>query len=80
MSKVKPIVANTPEELAGISGLPPAVAKKGRVRYALQNGSRKSQRVRKLTHAQIAAKAGTSRTRVTAILNDDLGHVSRPIC
>jgi transcriptional regulator with XRE-family HTH domain len=30
----------------------------------------------KMTHAQIAARAGTSRTRVMAILNDDLEHVS----
>jgi predicted XRE-type DNA-binding protein len=29
-----------------------------------------------MTHAQIAARAGTSRTRVTAILNDDLDYVS----
>ena len=27
-------------------------------------------------HAEIARRAGTSRTRVTAILNDDLEHVS----
>jgi transcriptional regulator with XRE-family HTH domain len=30
----------------------------------------------KLTHAEIAKRSGTSRTRVTAILNGDLGHVS----
>lgn len=30
----------------------------------------------KITHAEIAKRAGTSRTRVTAILNDDLEHVS----
>jgi transcriptional regulator with XRE-family HTH domain len=29
-----------------------------------------------ITHAEIARRAGTSRTRVTAILNDDLEHVS----
>jgi predicted XRE-type DNA-binding protein len=29
-----------------------------------------------ITHAEIARRAGTSRTRVTAILNDDLKHVS----
>ena len=30
----------------------------------------------KITHAEIAKRAGTSRTRVTAIMNDDLEHVS----
>jgi transcriptional regulator with XRE-family HTH domain len=30
----------------------------------------------KFTHAEIARRSGTSRTRVTAILNDDLEHVS----
>jgi predicted XRE-type DNA-binding protein len=29
-----------------------------------------------LTHVEIAKRGGTSRTRVTAILNDDLQHVS----
>lgn len=30
----------------------------------------------RITHAEIAKRSGTSRTRVTAILNDDLEHVS----
>jgi transcriptional regulator with XRE-family HTH domain len=30
----------------------------------------------KITHAEIARRAGTARSRVTAILNDDLEHVS----
>jgi transcriptional regulator with XRE-family HTH domain len=29
-----------------------------------------------ITHAEVAKRADTSRTRVTAILNDDLDHVS----
>jgi predicted XRE-type DNA-binding protein len=33
-------------------------------------------RRQKITHAEIAKRAGTSRTSVTAILNDDLQHVS----
>jgi hypothetical protein len=33
-------------------------------------------RKQRITHAEIAKRAGTSRTRVTAILNDDLVHVS----
>jgi transcriptional regulator with XRE-family HTH domain len=30
----------------------------------------------KLTHEQVAKKAGTSRTRITSILNANLDHVS----
>ena len=37
---------------------------------------KKIARRQKITHAEIARRAGTSRTRVTAILNDDLEHVS----
>jgi transcriptional regulator with XRE-family HTH domain len=33
-------------------------------------------RKHKFTHAEMARRSGTSRTRVTAILNDDLEHVS----
>jgi transcriptional regulator with XRE-family HTH domain len=33
-------------------------------------------REQRFTHAEIARRSGTSRTRVTAILNDDLEHVS----
>ena len=33
-------------------------------------------RRQKITHAEIAKRAGTSRTRVTAILNDDIQHAS----
>jgi predicted XRE-type DNA-binding protein len=33
-------------------------------------------RRQKLTHLEIAKRAGTSRTRVTSILNNDLEHVS----
>jgi hypothetical protein len=33
-------------------------------------------RRQKITHSEIAKRAGTSRTRVTAILNDDIEHVS----
>lgn len=33
-------------------------------------------RKQKITHAEIARGAGTSRIRVTAILNDDLEYVS----
>lgn len=76
MPKPKPIVARTPEELAGALGLPGVAAKEWQVQDALLKRLKEIVRRRKMTHADIAKRAGTSRTRVTAILNDDLQHVS----
>ncbi|MGD0499386.1 MAG: XRE family transcriptional regulator [Bryobacteraceae bacterium] len=76
MHKLKPIVARTPEELAAALGLSSAAAKEWQVQYVLLGRLKEIARGLKITHAEIAKRAGTSRTRVTAILNDDLQHVS----
>ena len=76
MPKLKPIVAKTPEELAGALGLAAVEAKEWQVQYVLLQRLKEVVRRRKITHADIARRAGTSLTRVTAILNDDLQHVS----
>jgi predicted XRE-type DNA-binding protein len=76
MSKVKPIVAKTPEELANSLGLSSAVAKEWQVQRALLKRLKKIVKGENITHAEIARRAATSRSRVTAILNDDLEHVS----
>lgn len=76
MSRVKPIVARTPEALAEALGLSAADGKQWRVQYALLKRLKEIVRKSKITHAEIAARAGTSRTRVTAILNDQLDNVS----
>jgi predicted XRE-type DNA-binding protein len=76
MSKIKPLVAKTPEDLARIMGLPAGVAKEWRVQHALLRRLKEIVQREGITHARIAAQAGTSRTRITAILNDDLEHVS----
>ncbi len=76
MPKIKPIVARTPEALAETLGLSAADAKEWRVQYALLKKLKEIAKRNGLTHAQIADRAGTSRTRVTAILNDKLEHVS----
>jgi len=76
MHKVKPVIARTPEELAGALGLPRAAAKEWQVQHTLLNRLKEVVRRNRMTHAEIAKRAGTSRTRVTAILNDDLEHVS----
>ena len=76
MRKVKPIVTSTSEELAAALGLSAAEAKEWQVQHVLLKRLKEIVRRQKITHAEIAKRAGTSRTRVTAILNDDLEHVS----
>ena len=76
MPKLKPIVAATPETLAGALGLSSTEAKEWQVQHALLTRFKQIVRVHRFTHAEIARRSGTSRTRVTAILNDDLEHVS----
>lgn len=76
MTKIKPIVARTPEELAEALGLSAATAKEWQVQHSLLTRLKDIARRQGITHAEIARRAGTSRTRVTAILNDDLEHVS----
>ncbi|HEY1204813.1 MAG: XRE family transcriptional regulator [Bryobacteraceae bacterium] len=76
MHKLRPIVARTPEELASALGLSGLAAKEWQVQWVLLKRLKEIARQRKITHAEIAKRAGTSRTRVTAILNDDLEHVS----
>ncbi len=76
MSKIKPIVSKTPESLALALGLSPVEAEQWQLQHVLVKKLKDIARSRKLTHAAIAALAGTSRTRVTAILNEDLEHVS----
>jgi predicted XRE-type DNA-binding protein len=76
MPKIKRIVANTPEELASSLGLSTGAAKEWQVQRVLVKRLKEIAGRKKITHADIAKRAGTSRTRVTAILNDDLEHVS----
>jgi hypothetical protein len=76
MNRRKAIAARTPEELAGAIGLPAAAAKEWQVQRVLLKRLKEVARRQNITHAEIAKRGGTSRTRVTAILNDDLQHVS----
>jgi predicted XRE-type DNA-binding protein len=76
MRKLKPTVARTPEALAEALGLSAAEAKEWQVQYVLLKRLREIVRREKITHAVIARRAGTSRTRVTAILNGNLEHVT----
>jgi predicted XRE-type DNA-binding protein len=76
MSKLAPSVAKTPEQLAKALSLSAAEAKKWAVQHELLRRLQEIVRKHKFTHAEIAKRSATSRTRVTAILNDDLDHVS----
>ena len=76
MRRLKPVVAKTTEELAEALGLSALAAKEWQVQHALLKRLKEIVLRQKITHAEVAKRAGTSRTRVTAILNDDLNHVS----
>ena len=76
MRKLKPIVAATPEALANALGLSSTEVREWQVQHALLTRLKEIARQQRFTHAEIAKRSRTSRTRVTAILNDDLEHVS----
>jgi predicted XRE-type DNA-binding protein len=76
MPKIKPVVARTPESLARTLGLSAAEAPEWRFQHELLSRLKAVVRREGVTHADLARRAATSRTRVTAILNGDLEHVS----
>jgi predicted XRE-type DNA-binding protein len=76
MSKLRPAIARTPEALAEALGLSAAHARQWRIQHALLGKLKEIVRRDRITHTEIARRAGTSRTRVTAILNDRLDSVS----
>ena len=74
--KAKAIVAQNAGELAEVLGLQRADGIEFAVRSALNTKIIEVIEKRALTHAQVAALAGTSRTRVTAILNRNTKDIS----
>lgn len=76
VTKVKPIFARTSRDLTAALRSPVQEANVWQVQSALLGCLKAIVRRRGITHAEIARLAGTSRTRVTAILNDNLEHVS----
>ena len=75
-TKTKLAVAKTPEALARTLGLSGAESHEWEVQHALLKKLREVVRAGQLTHAQVAQKGGSSRTRVTSILNGNLDNVS----
>ncbi len=76
MAHKKLLVAHTAEELAEILGLTAADAQEWEIRGQLARRIAAEVKRRKLTHAQAAKLAGTSRSRMTAIINGGLPDVS----
>ena len=75
-SSDKPIRVNTAEELGHALGLSKAEAGDMEFRSELTCALAKIIQSGKLTHAEIAKRAGTSRTRVTAIANANTQGIS----
>lgn len=76
MKKTKAIVARNAADLAEVLGLDRAEGIEIAVRSALNTKIIEVVAKKRLTHARVAALAGTSRTRVTAILNRNTRDIS----
>ena len=76
MKKNSAIVVNAPEELAQALGLSGVESQEWQVQYALLKKLRQAVSEGLFTHAEVARRGGSSRSRVTAILNGNLDNVS----
>lgn len=76
MKKSKVVVTRTAAELAKALGLTPADGAEIALRSDLNLKIAEVVRRKGLTHAQVARLAGTSRTRVTAIMNRNTKDIS----
>ena len=76
MKNTKTIETRTAEELAEFLGLSPADGFEIEVRTELNSKIIEIVEKRGLTHAQVAKLAGTSRTRMTALLNRNTKEIS----
>ena len=66
----------TPDKLAAAMGLSAPEAKGWQLQHALLKRLKEIVLRQGVTHAEVAKRAGISRTRVAAILNNDLDHLS----
>jgi predicted XRE-type DNA-binding protein len=76
MKKTKFVVTRTAAELAKALGLTPADGAEIALRSELNSKIARIVQRKRLTHAQVAGLARTSRTRVTAILNRNTQDIS----
>ena len=79
MKKNKSITVRTAEELGAVLGLSAADTAEMEFRSELTVALTKIIHSGKLTHLNIASRAGTSRTRVTAIANGNTHGVSTDV-
>jgi|SRR6185312_6685668 len=75
-STIKALVARNAEELAELLGLPASEGFEIKIRSDLNDKVIAVVQRKGLTHAQVAKLAGTSRTRVTALLNRNTYDIS----
>ncbi len=76
MAKSKVVITRTAAELAKALGLSPAEGMEMELRSELNSKIVDAIRERSLTHAQVAKLAGTSRTRITALVNRNTDDIS----
>jgi len=76
MKKTKSIVTKSAQDLAKALGLSPSDGIEIELRSDLNDKIIEVVKKRGLTHAQVAKLAGTSRTRVTALLNHNTHEIS----
>jgi predicted XRE-type DNA-binding protein len=76
MKRSKAVVTRSAGELAKTLGLAPADGAEIALRSALNSKIVEAVKRKGLTHVQVARLAGTSRTRVTAILNRNTADIS----
>jgi len=69
MKKIKPVVTRNAYELADAIGLSKADAAEWEFRSNLNKKIEEIIKKTKITHAEVAKRMGTSRSRVTALLN-----------
>ena len=76
MKKNRSIVTKSAEELAEFLGLPESEGLEIKIRSDLNDKIITVVERKELTHAQVAKLAGTSRTRITALLNRNTQEIS----
>ena len=76
MAKIKTVRTHTVKEIAKALGLTPAEGAEMAFRSNLNSQIIKIVKKKKITHAQLARLAGSSRTRMTALLNRNISDVS----
>lgn len=76
MAKTKPVITKNAEELAEALGLNPAEGAEIAFRADLNSKIIEIVQKKKVTHAQVAKLASSSRTRINALLNRNTSDIS----